>query len=92
MAPDHEKKSRMKHEDVGSAAALEDGHGEGTKCAFCDRPAVTMVKGYPVCEEHAEMLYREGEKAPESERAPKMTEGNPRMVGAKAKQEKNRTE
>ena len=33
------------------------------KCTFCDRPAVTIVKGYPVCRIHAEMLEK-GEITP----------------------------
>ena len=48
---------------VAQVSPVEDSHGERpVKCAFCDRPAVTVVEGYPVCTEHAEMI-RKGELA-----------------------------
>ena len=58
------KKKRLeKHEDIRPAVAAqpEDSHAEfAVKCSFCDRPAVTVVNGYPVCQEHADMLYKKG--------------------------------
>jgi hypothetical protein len=65
---------------------LENSHGERLlKCTFCDRPAVTVVKGYPVCQEHADMLYREAESAAVAGREPVMKDHAPPMETGKAK-------
>lgn len=62
------KKRRVKIKDhVEFIAPLPAGDSRlptrPVKCTFCNRRAVTVVRGYPVCAEHAEML-RKGEITP----------------------------
>lgn len=79
------------HEEAGvvDLNPLANSHGRtAVKCAFCDKPAVTVVKGYPVCQEHADMLYKKAmEPAPAPGRAPKMGGAAPAM-GTKKLQKK----
>ncbi|MEM5814704.1 MAG: hypothetical protein QXD77_02715 [Candidatus Aenigmatarchaeota archaeon] len=83
------KKLRAKKEPVVTELhPVANSHGEKpVKCAFCERPAVTVVRGYPVCEEHAEELYREAERGPAAAE-PHMKDHAPPMGTAKVRPER----